>query len=166
LLNGVDAQQHPHGDLQIVRPVPACAGRDFGSDQRARGKLVYTNKLRFGAFRGFGNPQVSFAGEQQIDVATLDAMGEALRGQAEMAKAGGQWVSAISALVRPLVTYWFVVLYSAHKIAMMVLAHETQGLGWAQVFATTWGEQDWAIFSMIVVFWFVGRVHERAAPRG
>ncbi|MFX8937917.1 molybdopterin cofactor-binding domain-containing protein, partial [Acinetobacter baumannii] len=26
-----------------------------------------TNKLRFGAFRGFGQPQVSFAGEQQID---------------------------------------------------------------------------------------------------
>ncbi|MCC6001788.1 MAG: xanthine dehydrogenase family protein molybdopterin-binding subunit [Pararhodobacter sp.] len=36
-------------------------------NQRARGKLVYTNKLRFGAFRGFGNPQVGFAGEQQID---------------------------------------------------------------------------------------------------
>jgi len=36
-------------------------------NQQARGKLVYTNKLRFGAYRGFGNPQVSFAGEQQID---------------------------------------------------------------------------------------------------
>jgi len=34
---------------------------------KAGGTLVYTNKLRFGAFRGFGNPQVSFAGEQQID---------------------------------------------------------------------------------------------------
>ncbi len=34
---------------------------------RCHGKLVYTNKLRFGAFRGFGNPQVSFAGETQID---------------------------------------------------------------------------------------------------
>ena len=34
---------------------------------RCEGKLVYTNKLRFGAFRGFGNPQVTFAGEQQID---------------------------------------------------------------------------------------------------
>ena len=34
---------------------------------RARGELVYTNKLRFGAFRGFGNPQVGFAGEAQID---------------------------------------------------------------------------------------------------
>ncbi|MFO1055671.1 MAG: xanthine dehydrogenase family protein molybdopterin-binding subunit [Dongiaceae bacterium] len=34
---------------------------------RAHGRMAYTNKLRFGAFRGFGNPQVSFAGETQID---------------------------------------------------------------------------------------------------
>ncbi|MGB7181560.1 MAG: xanthine dehydrogenase family protein molybdopterin-binding subunit, partial [Burkholderiaceae bacterium] len=34
---------------------------------RCHGRLVYTNKLRFGAFRGFGNPQVSFAGESQLD---------------------------------------------------------------------------------------------------
>lgn len=34
---------------------------------KCHGKLVYTNKLRFGAYRGFGNPQVTFAGEQQID---------------------------------------------------------------------------------------------------
>ncbi|WP_170760828.1 xanthine dehydrogenase family protein molybdopterin-binding subunit [Ruegeria lacuscaerulensis] len=34
---------------------------------KCSGKLVYTNKMRFGAFRGFGNPQVTFAGEQQID---------------------------------------------------------------------------------------------------
>lgn len=34
---------------------------------RASGKLVYTNKLRSSGFRGFGNPQVTFAGESQID---------------------------------------------------------------------------------------------------
>ena len=34
---------------------------------RCAGKLIYTNKIRFGAFRGFGNPQVSFATESQID---------------------------------------------------------------------------------------------------
>ena len=34
---------------------------------RARGRTVYTNKLRAGSFRGFGNPQASFAGESQID---------------------------------------------------------------------------------------------------
>jgi len=34
---------------------------------RARGQAVYTNKLRAGSFRGFGNPQASFAGESQLD---------------------------------------------------------------------------------------------------
>ena len=34
---------------------------------RAAASAVYTNKLRAGSFRGFGNPQASFAGESQID---------------------------------------------------------------------------------------------------
>ena len=34
---------------------------------RALGHAVYTNRLRAGAFRGFGNPQVAFAGECQMD---------------------------------------------------------------------------------------------------
>lgn len=44
-----------------------CGGPYRIPNLRASGRLVYTNKLRFGAFRGFGNPQVLFAGEQQID---------------------------------------------------------------------------------------------------
>jgi CO/xanthine dehydrogenase Mo-binding subunit len=34
---------------------------------RAHGRVAYTNKLRFGAFRGFGVPQVTFAAESQLD---------------------------------------------------------------------------------------------------
>jgi CO/xanthine dehydrogenase Mo-binding subunit len=34
----------------------------------AHGRVAYTNKMRFGAFRGFGVPQVTFASEQQLDV--------------------------------------------------------------------------------------------------
>ena len=34
---------------------------------RSRGSVVYTNKLKASAFRGFGNPQVTFAGESQIE---------------------------------------------------------------------------------------------------
>jgi CO/xanthine dehydrogenase Mo-binding subunit len=34
---------------------------------RVRSRAVYTNKLRAGAFRGFGGPQTNFAGETQID---------------------------------------------------------------------------------------------------
>ena len=34
---------------------------------RVTGRAVYTNKLRSGGFRGFGNPQSTFAGESQLD---------------------------------------------------------------------------------------------------
>jgi CO/xanthine dehydrogenase Mo-binding subunit len=34
---------------------------------RARARAVYTNKLRAGSFRGFGNPQASFARESLLD---------------------------------------------------------------------------------------------------
>ncbi len=34
---------------------------------RSKGCGVYTNKLRFGAFRGFGGPQVAWPGERQLD---------------------------------------------------------------------------------------------------
>ena len=36
-------------------------------NMRAEGHCVYTNKLRASGFRGFGNPQVTFAGESQLD---------------------------------------------------------------------------------------------------
>lgn len=59
---------------------------------RSHGKLVYTNKLRFGAFRGFGNPQVAFAGESQLDEIAaklgLDPLELRLK---NLAQAGDPW---------------------------------------------------------------------------
>jgi CO/xanthine dehydrogenase Mo-binding subunit len=34
---------------------------------KVEGKVVYTHRLRSAGFRGFGNPQVTFAGESQMD---------------------------------------------------------------------------------------------------
>ncbi len=39
---------------------------------RLEGYCVYTNKVRTGAFRGFGNPQSSFASESLIDIAAKE----------------------------------------------------------------------------------------------
>ncbi|HXP30828.1 MAG TPA: molybdopterin cofactor-binding domain-containing protein, partial [Stellaceae bacterium] len=44
----------------------ACGPYRF-AHARCHGRVAYTNKMRFGAFRGFGNPQVTLAGETQID---------------------------------------------------------------------------------------------------
>lgn len=95
-----------------------------------------------------------------MTVAEIDAMSEALREQGQTARAAGKFVSAISALVRPLVTYWFVVLYSAVKIASMLLAYQTNG-DWKEVLINSWTKDDMAMLMLILTFWFVGRVWER-----
>lgn len=97
--------------------------------------------------------------DSELNKAHLEAIEEALNGQAKMAVSGGKFVSAISALVRPLITYWLVVLWSAVKISMMLLAYE-QSADWKAVLIQSWGAEDMALFSGVIAFWFVGRVWE------
>ena len=98
--------------------------------------------------------------EASMTVAELDAMSEALKEQGMTARAAGKIVAGISALVRPLVTYWFVVLYSAVKILSIRMAID-QGGEWKQVIVSSWTEADMAMLMLVLTFWFVGRVWER-----
>ena len=60
---------------------------------RLRGRAVYTNRLRAAGFRGYGNPQVTFATEAQIDELAdrlgLDPVELRLKNAVE---AGGHWI--------------------------------------------------------------------------
>ena len=97
----------------------------------------------------------------QLQSAELDAMTAAIREQSATAQAAGKFVAAISALVRPTVTYLFLGLYAAVKIAAYLIAIE-QGGNWKDVLTSMWGADDLAVFNMIISFWFVGRVYERS----
>ena len=98
--------------------------------------------------------------ETVLMVKELDAMTEALKEQGETARASGQFISAISAAVRPLVTYWFVVLYSIVKLASILMAIDA-GANWKEVLVSSWSEDDMALLMMVLTFWFVGRVWDR-----
>jgi len=97
----------------------------------------------------------------QFQTAELDAMIAAIQEQSSTAKAAGSLVAAISALVRPTVTYMFLGLYAAVKVSAYLIAIE-QGGNWKEVLTTMWGSDDLAVFNMIISFWFVGRVYERS----
>ena len=60
---------------------------------RLRGRAVYTNRLRAAGFRGYGNPQVTFATEAQIDELAgrlgIDPVEFRLRNAVET---GGRWI--------------------------------------------------------------------------
>ena len=93
-----------------------------------------------------------------VQLGTLEA---AFNEQSQTAQAAGKFVSAVSALVRPLVTYIFIGLYAAIKLAAYVLAL-SQGGNWAVVLVSMWSTDDMAVLNMILSFWFVGRVYERS----
>lgn len=98
--------------------------------------------------------------EANMSIAELNAISESFKEQSATAVAGGWFVAALSALVRPLVTYWMMFLYSMHKIASMTYAYD-QTANWQQVFMASWNEQDWTVLSMILSYWFISRSLEK-----
>lgn len=68
---------------------------------------------------------------------------EAIKGQSQMT--GVAWIDALNQSVRPIITYWWQLLFSAYKIQDIT----ARGL--------TWDEQDWGMLAMILGFWFVDR---------
>lgn len=100
--------------------------------------------------------------DAQITGKEIDAMAVALKEQGQTARAAGWFIAAISAAVRPIVTYWFVTMYSAVKIVTMMMAIDA-GADWKDVLISSWTEEDMAMLWMLLTFWFVGRVWERKA---
>lgn len=100
--------------------------------------------------------------EKYVDYSTeqLAAIQEAFREQAQTASKSYMWVSALSALVRPLVTYVLFGMYVLTKIVVIsyALAHNAD---WSLVLQTNWNTEDFAMLNMILTFWFVGRTIEK-----
>lgn len=92
----------------------------------------------------------------EFSVHQLDAMQEAFKEQAATATSSYKWVSALSALVRPMVTYVLFGLYVCFKITMMYYAVQT-GIPWNAVMQQAWNQDDFAMLNAILMFWFVGR---------
>lgn len=100
--------------------------------------------------------------ERYVDhsVQQLAAIQQAFKEQANTAKSSYPWVAALSALVRPIVTYVLFGLYIAVKVSLMVYAMQ-QGAQWHEMLQQNWTMEDFAMLNMILTFWFVGRSIEK-----
>lgn len=98
--------------------------------------------------------------EAMMTMAEMDTMAEAFKEQSRTAVAAGKVVAAISALVRPGITYIFVGTYFLVKLAAFLMALDQNG-DWREVIVKLWTQDDVTILFMIISFWFVGRVYDR-----
>lgn len=93
-------------------------------------------------------------GEAAAAIGEIQAYLEAIKGQAQLT--GVKWVDALNQSVRPIVTYWWMALFTIYKIATIVAA----ALAWTSLDAflgKLWTPQDAGILAMILGFWFVDR---------
>jgi hypothetical protein len=100
--------------------------------------------------------------EKYVDhsIHQLDAIQQAFASQAKEAEASYKWVAALSALVRPGVTYVLFGLYVSVKFAAITYAMNS-GAPWQEVLKQNWTADDFAMLNMILTFWFVGRSIEK-----
>jgi len=100
--------------------------------------------------------------EKYVDYSSnqLDVIKEAFKEQSITAKEAGWFVSAVSALVRPGITWALFFMYAAVKSAAIYMAFKVNA-DWAAVMTNSWGADDFAMLNMCLTFWFVGRSIEK-----
>jgi hypothetical protein len=100
--------------------------------------------------------EIGAARDAAIDVGVMDAFNAAINQQAEMAKAAGGWAAALSASVRPVVTYWVILLWSFVHLWFAWNAW-LNGAPPKEVFETMMTADFMALVSGTINYWFLDR---------
>jgi hypothetical protein len=100
--------------------------------------------------------------ERYVDhgIAQQQAIQAAFVQQGQDSKSSYKWVAALSALVRPLVTYILFLMYVLVKFILVSHALST-GMPVVEVAQVYWTTDDFAMLMMILTFWFLGRPIEK-----
>lgn len=93
-------------------------------------------------------------------IAQLNASVAAFNEQAETASKSYKWVAALSALVRPAITYALFGMYMGIKVAFIISGLDS-GDSWQIVLSRNWTADDFAMLNAVLMFWFLNRSIER-----
>lgn len=94
--------------------------------------------------------------DRAIDTGVMDAFNAAINQQAQMAKAAGGWAASLSASVRPVVTYWVILLWSFVHLWFAWNAW-LAGAEPREVFNTMMTADFMALVSGTINYWFLDR---------
>jgi hypothetical protein len=128
-----------------------------GHELAMQDKALDFEKLR-GAQR---MAEIGASADAAWNTGAIEALREAVAAQGQ--RSGVRWADALSISVRPVITYWFMALYCAAKLAAFAAAL-TAGAGWGVAILHAWTAADQALWAGVLNFWFLGRVFDRVRP--
>jgi hypothetical protein len=94
--------------------------------------------------------------EATVDAGVMDAFNNAINQQTEMVKAAGGFAASLSASVRPVVTYWILLVWSCVHVWMGYSSWRT-GLEPTAVFKLMMSADFSALVSGTLNYWFLDR---------
>ena len=128
--------------------------------ERSHELSMQDKALEFEKLRGASRmAEIGANADAAWNTGAIEALRDAVRTQGE--KTSVRWADALSSSVRPVITYWFMALYCAAKVAAFVGAVKG-GAGWGTSVLLAWTEADQALWAGVLNFWFLGRVFDKA----
>lgn len=97
-------------------------------------------------------------GDMAVQASEMQAYLEAIRGQGKLS--GVSWLDAINQSVRPVCTYWWLLLFTVYKVCVIWWAIKHYS-GMEAFLINLWTSNDAGILSMILGFWFCDRAIRR-----
>jgi hypothetical protein len=130
--------------------------------ERGHELAMQDKALEFEKLRGAQRmAEIGASADTAWNTGAIEALKEAVAGQG--LRSGISRVDALSASVRPVITYWFMALYCTAKAAVFAAA-VSAGATWGVAILNAWTEGDQALWAGVLNFWFLGRVFDRVRP--
>jgi len=127
--------------------------------ERGHELAMQDKALEFERLRGAQRmAEIGASADAAWNTGAIDALREAVAAQGRVS--GVKWADALSISVRPVITYWFMLLYCAAKTAAFVAA-VTAGADWGVAILHAWTEADQALWAGVLNFWFLGRTLDK-----
>ena len=99
--------------------------------------------------------QIAAEADVVLGKAEIDAIIAATKAQGQ--RSGVKWVDAINALMRPLITFWWVIVLYTAALAVQFYGLLHAGESMTMSLLTVFGAQEKSIALSIIGFWFVDR---------
>ena len=100
--------------------------------------------------------EISAERDSVLDTGAMAAFQSSIQQQTDMVKAAGGWAASLSASVRPVMTYYLLLVYGVVKICLAI-SQMRAGVPFVDVMPKLWSLDDMALLSGVVNYWILDR---------
>jgi hypothetical protein len=145
----------------VFRLVPEFLKAFDRKNERTHELAMFQEQCKLETIRGQQKlAEIGAARDAAVDTGVIDAFKAAIEQQTEMTKAAGGWVAALSASVRPVITYWVLGIWSFVHVWYAYNAWAS-GADPKTVFATMMSADFAALVAGTLNYWFLDRTLAR-----